>query len=83
MEDQITGAALSLDWITPLLQMGYEFLGGCVPVTGTGTELTKLQRAGVRCRAPMFIGHLGDDEYLWQIPKSQLQYAYRVLGRKQ
>ena len=81
--DQIAGAVLSFDWITSLLQLGYEFLGSCVAVSGTGEELVKLQQAGVRCHAPMFIGHMSDDEYMWQIPKSQLQWAYHILGRKQ
>ena len=80
--DVLWDIGCSFDWISPLLQ----FLGdaaGLVSVEGSAAEIKKLQAKGIRCHNPMCIVGTGGNGYLWQISKSDLKRAQKVLGGRE
>jgi hypothetical protein len=85
IEDTIAQLGLSFDWFTPIAGMLYGIMAGCVPCGGDGWEIKKLEKAGIRCHFPVFVGGMvGPDEgeYVFQIERGQLKRAQRLLKRK-
>lgn len=72
--------AVSLDWITPILQFAGE-AAGLVMVEGTGQEINALRSRGIRVYNPMAIVGTGGG-YLFQLAKKDVARAQKILGGK-
>lgn len=66
------------DWLSPLLHLANN-AAGQVTLQGTAFDIRELERAGVRCGAPVL--DVFDGTYIFTVRKSDVPRARRVLTR--
>ena len=66
------------DWISPTMQI-FNALRGHKTILGSVEEMKALEKRGVKCHAPFYVGDV-DGEYLWQVKNRDYKLACKILG---